>query len=157
MIPPKLKGLPGHYWLGVTYSEWDGYQRFDGAGTEDVSYGFYAHADQMVYQEAPGSDQGLTVFAVGGYYPQDEILIVPFQINAGLNYKGLLPSRDYARSVQVPGRPRAESEKVVEIAHPIQITPWSYFQPDVQWVINPGGTGDIDNAVVIGAQFGFTF
>mgnify|MGYP000597037133 CR=1 FL=1 len=23
--------------------------------------------------------------------------------------------------------------------------------------INPGGTGDIDNAVVIGAQFGFTF
>jgi len=66
-------------------------------------------------------------------------------------------SRDYARSVQVPGRPRAESGKVVEMAHRIQITPWSYFQPDVQWVINPGGTGDIDDAVVIGAQFGFTF
>jgi porin len=167
-----LKGMPAHYWLGVTYSEWDLYPRFQG-GFEDHSYGFYAHADQMVYQEAPGSDQGLTAFVASGLYPQDDISIVPFQVNAGLNYKGLFPrrdedhtmlhfiygdlSRDYARSVQVPGRPRAESEKVVEFAHRFQITPWSYFQPDVQWVINPGGTGDIRDAVVIGAQMGVTF
>jgi porin len=173
VVSPKLKGLPGHYWLGVTYSEWDGYQRFDGTGTEDTSYGFYAHADQMIYQEAPGSDQGLIAFVAGGYYPQDEISIVPFQVNVGLNYKGLIPGRDddrtmlhfiygdiskeYGRTVQVRGRPRAESEKVVEMAHRLQITPWSYFQPDVQWVINPGGTGDIPDAVVIGAQMGVTF
>jgi porin len=167
-----LKGLPGHYWIGFTYSEWDLYPRF-GGGFEDHSYGFYANVDQMIYQETPGSDQGLTAFVASGYYPQREISIVPFQVNVGLNYQGLFPSRDrdhtmlhfiygdisrdYARSVQVPGGRLAESEKVVEIAHRFQLTRWSYFQPDVQYVIDPGGTGDIPDAVVIGAQMGFTF
>jgi porin len=167
-----MKGLPGHYWIGFTYSEWDLYRRFDG-GFEDHSYGFYAHADQMIYQEAPGSDQGLIAFVASGYYPQTEISIVPFQVNIGLNYTGLFPcrdrdhtmlhfiygdiSRDYARSVRVPGGRLAESEKVVEFAHRFQLTPWSYFQPDIQYVIAPGGTGDIPDVVVIGAQMGFTF
>jgi porin len=52
------KGMPGHYWIGATYSNWDFYPRFSG-GLEDHSYGFYAHADQMIYQETPSSDQGL--------------------------------------------------------------------------------------------------
>ena len=167
-----MKGYPGHYWIGFTYSEWDLYPRF-GGGFEDHSYGFYVHGDQMIYQEAPGSDQGLTVFVASGYYPQTEIAIVPFQVNIGLNYKGLFPcrdrdhtmlhfiygdlSRDYARSVRKPGGRLAESEKVIEVAHRFQLTPWSYFQPDIQYVIDPGGTGDIPNALVIGAQMGFTF
>lgn len=167
-----MKGMPGHYHIGMTFSQWDFYPRF-GGGFEDHSYGFYAHADQMVYQEAPGSDQGLYVFFASGYYPQTEISIVPVQVNAGLHYKGLFPtrnndrtmlhfiyghlSRDYARSVQVPGRPTADSEKVLEFAHRFQVTPYSYFQPDIQYVIDPGGTGDIPDAVVIGAQMGVTF
>lgn len=169
---PEMKGMPGHYWIGATYSEWELYPRFEG-GFEDHSYGFYAHADQMVTREAPGSDEGLTVFLAAGYYPQSEISIVPFQFNAGLNYKGLPPGRpddrtmlhfiygkisdDYARTVRVPGGEEADSEKVLEFAHRFQITPWAYIQPDIQWVINPGGTGDIDDAVVIGAQMGVTF
>jgi porin len=167
-----MKGYPGHYWIGFTYSEWDLYPRF-GGGFEDHSYGFYVHGDQMIYQETPGSDQGLTVFVASGYYPQTEISIVPFQVNIGLNYKGLFPcrerdhtmlhfiygdiSRNYARSVRKPGGRLAESEKVIEVAHRIQLTPWSYFQPDIQYVIDPGGTGDIPNALVMGAQMGFTF
>ncbi|PZR72338.1 MAG: carbohydrate porin [Chthoniobacterales bacterium] len=169
---PVMKGLPGHYWIGFTYSDWEGYRRFAG-GFEDRSYGFYVHGDQMIYQEAPGSDQGLTAFVASGYYPQSEIAIVPFQVNLGLNYKGLFPgrdrdhtmlhfiygdlSRDYARSLRKPGGHLAEAEKVIEVAHRFQLTPWSYFQPDIQYVIDPGGTGDIPNALVIGAQMGFTF
>ena len=164
--------MRGHYWIGMTYSEWDLYPRF-GGGFEGHSYGFYANADQMVHQETPGSDEGLYVFLASGYYPQTEISIVPFQINAGINYRGLFPgrtkdrtmlhfiygdiSRDFARSSQVAGGRRAESEKVLEIAHRFQVTPWSYFQPDIQYVIDPGGTGDIDDALVIGAQMGVTF
>jgi porin len=167
-----LKALPGHYWVGFTYSGWDFYRRFLG-GFEDHSYGFYAHADQMIYEEVPGSDQGLYVFVASGYYPQTSISIVPFQLNVGLNYKGLFPTRNndrtmlhfiygdisgaYARSVHVNGRGFAESEKVVEAAYRVQLTPWSYFQPDIQYVIDPGGTGDIPDAVVVGAQMGVTF
>jgi porin len=170
--PFLMKGLPGHYWIGFTYSEWDLYPRFEG-GFKDRSYGFYAHADQMIFQEEPGSEQGLTAFVASGCYPQTDISIVPFQVNVGLNYKGLFPgrdrdhtmlhfiygdiSRDYARSVRVPGGHLAESEKVIEVAHRFQLTPWSYFQPDIQYVVDPGGTGDIPDALVIGAQMGFTF
>jgi porin len=127
----------------------------------------------MIYQEAPGSDEGLVVFVASGYYPQKEISIVPFQVNIGLNYKGLFPGRDadrtvlhfiygdissdYARSVRRPGGRLADSEKVVELGHRFQLTRWSYFQPDIQIVIDPGGTGDIPNAVVLGAQMGVTF
>jgi porin len=46
---------------------------------------------------------------------------------------------------------------VVEIAHRFQLTLWSYFQAGVQYVIHPGDSGDIADAVVIGAQTGFTF
>jgi porin len=167
-----MKGLPGHYWFGFTYSSWDFYPRFNG-GFEDHSYGFYAHADQMIYQEAPGSDQGLVMFVASGYYPQKEISIVPFQVNVGLNYKGLFPnwdddhtvlnfiygdiSSDFARATRHRHGAPADSEKVIEFAHRFQLTKWSYFQPDIQWVIDPGGTGDIPNAVVIGAQMGVTF
>jgi porin len=37
------------------------------------------------------------------------------------------------------------------------VTKFSYIQPDVQYVIRPGGTGDVDNALVAGVQFGVTF
>jgi porin len=127
----------------------------------------------MIYQEAPGSDQGLVMFVASGYYPQKEISIVPFQVNVGLNYKGLFPnwdddhtvlnfiygdiSSDFARATRHRHGAPADSEKVIEFAHRFQLTKWSYFQPDIQWVIDPGGTGDIPNAVVIGAQMGVTF
>jgi hypothetical protein len=32
-----------------------------------------------------------------------------------------------------------------------------FFQPDIQYVINPGGTGRIDDALVLGCQIGFNF
>jgi porin len=166
------KGMPGHYWIGSTFSQWDFYPRFNG-GFEDHSYGFYAHADQMVYQERPGRDEGLVVFVASGYYPQKEISIVPFQVNVGLNYKGLWPGRDadrtvlhfiygdissdFARASRRRGGALADSEKVIEFGHRFQLTKWSYFQPDIQYVIDPGGTGDIENAVVIGAEMGLTF
>ena len=170
-VETVMKGMPGHYHIGMTFSQWDFYPRFLG-GFEDHSYGFYVHGDQMVYQETPGSDQGLYVFVASGYYPQKEISIVPFQVNAGLHYKGLFPGRDddrtvlhfiyghlsddYARSVHVPGRHFADSEKVLEVGHRFQVTKWSYIQPDLQYVIDPGGTGDIPDAIVIGAQMGVT-
>jgi porin len=32
-----------------------------------------------------------------------------------------------------------------------------FFQPDFQYVVRPGGTGNIDDAVVLGCQIGFNF
>jgi porin len=170
---PAMKGLPGHFWLGGTYSPWKGFAQFGSSVRVADSYGFYVNADQMVYQKKPGGDQGLTVWAASGYYPQGNISIVPFQVNIGLIYKGLIRnrgedrsifgviygkfSRDYAHTVVAQGNGNPRHEAVIEAAHRIQLTKFAFIQPDIQWVGRPAGTGKIPNAVVVGAEMGLAF
>lgn len=174
MTAPIMKGLPGHYWFGAYYSPWQ-FQEFNApaGSTATNSYGFYWHADQMVYQEAPGSDQGLTLWSAFVLSPQQNIAKLPFQVNGGAAYKGLIPTRDndytcfgvvygkfssdYASAVSDQGLGYPSYELVFEWNYKIQITRFAFVQPDIQWVINPGGTGNIPNALVLGAQMGMTF
>jgi porin len=50
-----------------------------------------------------------------------------------------------------------EDEVVIEVLYKAQITPWISVTPDVQFVVNPGGTEDIENAVRGGARFELVF
>lgn len=168
----EMKGLPGHYWLGMYYSTWET-RAFDSDELQDGKYGFYVHADQMVYQESPGSDQGLTLWTAAVYQPDERVNIIPFQINGGLVYKGLLPgreadstilglsygsfSKDYAREERKAGRGNPDYEFVVEAGHRIQLTKFAYVMPELQWIINPAGTGQVDDALVVGLRIGITF
>ncbi len=168
----ELKGLPGHYWFGAYWSPWD-FAQFGSTETATNSYGFYWHADQMIYQEAPGSDQGLTIWSAFVLSPQQNIAKLPFQVNGGLAYKGLIPtrggdyacfgivygkfSRDFARSVAKSGGGYPDYELVFEWNYKVQLTKFAFVQPDLQWVVNPGGTHSIPNALVLGAQMGVTF
>jgi len=169
VTPTEMKGLPGHYWFGAYWSPW----QFNEIGsttkqTERNSFGFYWHADQMVFQEAPGSDEGLTAWTALTLSPQQGIAKLPFQVNGGLVYKGLIPLRDddmttvgvvfgkfseYSETAQG----QQNYELVFETGYKIQLNKFAFFQPNVQWVINPGGTGNIPNALVLGAQMGVTF
>lgn len=168
----QLKGLPGHYWFGAYWSPWN-FPQFGSTETATNSYGFYWHADQMIFQEAPGSDQGLTLWSAFVLSPQQNIAKLPFEANGGLVYKGLIPardddytcfgivygkfSRDYARSVADSGNGYPDYELVFEWNYKVQLTRFAFVQPDVQWVINPGGTNRIPNALVLGAQMGMVF
>ncbi len=170
---PVMKGLPGHYWVGGSYSPWKGYSQFGKTEKTSGSYGFYAHADQMVYQEAPGSEEGLTLFVASGYYPQDNISVIPWQLNVGAFYTGLIPGRDkdktiagliygrfgddYADVTDPTGKNRPTRETVFEFGYRVQLSKFAYIQPDVQFVSRPNGTGQIDDAVVVGAQVGISF
>src|SRR3990167_9132981 len=57
------------------------------------NYGFYGIAEQMIYQEQPGEDQGLGIFFQFGGAP-DNRNTVDYYFGAGLNYTGLIPGRD---------------------------------------------------------------
>jgi len=73
---------------------------------------------------------------------------------------GLIHGRfgsDYAGTIELTGSSRPTHETVLELAHRFQLTKFAYIQPDVQFVARPGGTGNIDNAVVVGAQVGISF
>ncbi len=176
------RGLPGNYKIGGYHQSGD-YQIFsDPDRTKNGKWGFYVLVDQMIYREKGGhgiiADQGLTPFAAFLFAPDDEINSIPFFMNGGLVYKGLIPGRDQdyagfaliygkftdkmnqdmaqATSFELtdnPMRPK-DFEAVLEWMYKIQITQWLNIQPDVQYVIKPGGTGDIDNALVLGFQLG---
>ena len=56
-----------------------------------------------------------------------------------------------ARSVGAGQGPQSY-EIAVELTYIVQATRWLQVQPDVQYIINPGGTGKIRDALVIGFQ-----
>jgi porin len=167
-----LQGLPGNYWFGAYYSPWQ-YAQFGSTETASNSYGFYWHADQMVWQEAAGSDQGLTLWSAFVLSPQQNISKLPFQVNSGIVYKGLVPMRDnditmlgfvygnfsddYAETISATGAGTPSYEIALEAGYRFQITKFAYVQPNLQWIINPAGTGNIPNALVLGAQMNVTF
>jgi porin len=127
----------------------------------------------MILPETPGSEQGMTVWSAFVLSPQQNIAKLPFQVNGGLVYRGLIPARDddyarfgvvygkfsrnFARTVANAGEGYPKYELVFEWNYKIQLTKFAFVQPDIQWVINPGGTNRIPNALVLGAQMGVVF
>lgn len=170
--PTEMRGLPGNYWMGAYYSAAN-YAQFGTTSTAGNSYGFYWHADQTVFQETPGSDQGLTLWSSIVLSPQQNIAKVPFQVNGGIVYRGLIPQRDkdvamvgivygefsddYASSIASPTVSYPSYELVFEYGYRAQITQFLFIQPNIQYIIQPGGRTDIPNALVLGAQIGVTF
>jgi len=167
------KELQGHYWLGSTYTPWKGFTPFLSTQKVGNSYGFYVHADQMIHRPYAGSKASVTLWTAAAYYPQQNIAIVPIQINVGLVDQGRFGhreddktivnfiygqfSRDYAQKIVAAGKGNPNHEMVVELAHRIQLARHTFFQPDLQFDIRPAGTGRIPTAVVPGAELGIVF
>ena len=165
-------GLPGHYWMGGYYSTWT-YPQFGSTQGQNGAYGLYWHFDQMLYRLNPFKDTGLTAWSAFMLCPQQNTAKVPFQYNGGLVYTGMIPFRpqdvsifgvaygnfssNYAQANQTTAGGYATYEVAYEFGYRINLTKFAYIQPDAQWIINPGGTGTIPNALVLGAQIGVTF
>ena len=165
----QLKGLPGHYFMGGYYSTWQyPYPGFHNTATVPNAYGLYWHADQMVYRPNPINDAGLVLWTAYAIDPQPDIALLPFQANGGAIYTGLIPGRlndftifgfaygNFSDSYQAATTYRTY-ELMYELGYRINFTKFAYFQPDLQWIINPNGTDSIPNALVLGAQMGLVF
>ena len=92
---------------------------------------------------------------------------------AGLVYTGLIPARDedqvcvgfvYAqltngarKTLELEGSRGVGAEMVLEFTYKAILTPWLYVQPDAQFIINPGGTQDLNNAFVLGGRVSINF
>jgi porin len=142
--------------------------------------GVYGVIDQMLYRVPGTDDQGISGFFRAGGVPNDRNLI-NFYADSGLAYKGLIPGRpddkigiatsvarvsDNASALDAdigffsgnPFYPVRSSEAVIEVTYQAQLKPWWMLQPDLQYVINPGGgvlnpDGELRrNALVIGVR-----
>lgn len=143
------------------------------------NYGVYFHIDQMIYRPSNTCcNEGLTPFFVATLAP-DDINKFPFFIDGGFVYKGLIPTRNhdttaigfaygrYSNSIyrserddrDINGNPThlQTYELIFDFSHKIEITPWMFLQPDIQYIVNPSGENYIDDAFVVGTRFGLTF
>jgi len=163
--------LKGSYTFGAYYSNYT-FDTFQG-GTAHSAYGFYGMAQQMVWRSPLDPHHHGTLWGGVTYSPQQNLAQMPVMGFGGVVWQGLVPTRDYddvllsfymgnfssdyanARAAAGEGRPNLEA--VIEASYIFQLTKRLQFQPDVQWIIQPGGTGDIPNALVIGFQVGLTF
>jgi len=118
------------------------------------------------------SAQGLGWFGRIAFTKSDRNF-VNFYFDTGLSYRGLIPGRDddtvglafgYAQlsegarsALQEEGSSPTGAEMVVELTYQAQLTKWLSVQPDLQYIINPGGTTNIENAFVIGGRASVVF
>jgi porin len=160
---------PGHLGLGLNNVYFD-MPDFDSDDATDTFIRYYAQLDQQVTQERMGSDQGLYLFGTLAYTNQQQPALVPFQTSFGAQYVGPFAGRnqdrlifgttfgklsdDYASEQVSLGNGDPDYEWVLELGYRIQLTKFAYIQPDIQYVVQPGGTGEIPDATVIGMQFG---
>jgi porin len=149
-------------------------------GTESGDYGVYVLWEQKIYEAAPVSPEGLYLFARGLVLPKDRNFDT-VSAEAGAVYKGVFRRQkdlrdsigigfaynsisdnvrradDVARQEGVPKVPNLRFESVLETTYAFPITAHWQLQPDFQWVIRPGASNSLRDAVVIGLRSTLTF
>jgi porin len=61
------------------------------------------------------------------------------------------------RAARAAGLVGASAEMALEVTYQAQITQWLSVQPDLQYIIHPGGNQDLNNALVLGCRVTVTF
>lgn len=141
------------------------------------SWGFYGLFDQMLvpFGEAT-SNRGLGVFGSFIVAPDESISQMPYFFTAGVACRGIFASRprdtaglaivygDFSSELRhsqereqqlSPNVGVQKYETVLELTYRLYFRKSAlFFQPDLQYVIRPGGTGKIDDALVLGCQIG---
>ncbi|MDF3129178.1 carbohydrate porin [Kiritimatiellaeota bacterium B1221] len=157
---PQIMDRPARLYVGLAESFYNT-TTFEGEGADNI-YRVYGHFDFEVIEN-------LTLFTFGAYTDQDELAQMPLQISGGANWKGLFAGREddhtmlfvtYGGLSDKWGESQGkdvDAEIVYELGHRVQLTPATYIQPSVQYIQDPGGTGDVDDAVVVGAWVGAAF
>jgi porin len=174
-------GLPGTYKLGAWRETGAFPDQFNGALTHPGDWGIYGIADQMVWRRPGTEDQGLSVFMRMGGAPSDRNL-VSWYADGGFGFKGVLADRpddvltlgiafgqisgdaSAADRLADPLTPVRDHEAVVELNYSARIAGGWTLQPDLQYVIHPGGnvasptgSGSVGNALVLGLRTTFAF
>jgi porin len=158
---PAAEALSGTFKMGAWHNsgDVDDVAALDADGNaivHDDNFGGYMIVDQKVFHET--DEQGLSVFFMGGLAPKDRD-VIERSLVAGLNYTGLLPSRDQdvmgvalaQASISDKLRPssgQSHAETALEWTYQVQVNDNVVIQPDFQYVINPNADDAAKNARV---------
>lgn len=170
-IPSPTGALEGNYRVGLVY---DPEERpvYVSPTTSPTSQNdnltFYLSFDQMLYREREEDKQGLGAFFRYSYR-KDQVYAFNHFWSLGLSYTGPIPTRDkdvvgfgFAQQIDSDEyrryrNPDACSESVFELYYAIEIFPWLVLTPDIQYVNNPGGDGDVGHTIAGGFRVRASF
>jgi porin len=170
-------GLPGNLKLGAYFN--GGEAEVFGSGpagepsdTVRARYGFYTVADQALIRWGdPAEKRHLGTFAAFLCAPDERVNQLPYFFDTGLVAYGFLPSRprdfvgfgvaygSYSGDLQRAEEIQAATDFAVGVQRWEMTLEWTYgctvrpgllVQPDLQYLINPGGNNAIANALAIG-------
>jgi porin len=176
---PGDRGLHGNYKVGFWYDN-SPFTDFNTGGFNRGNWGFYGMFDQVLVRFGErGSNRGFGVAGSILVSPDQSVSQMPYFLTAALVTRGIFPSRprdivglgvvfghfsndlqDSQRRAQQlnPNVAVQQQETVVELTYRIALLNSAlFFQPDLQYVIRPGGTGRISDALVLGAQVALDF
>ncbi len=157
---PFLESRRGRIAVGVTHHTGD-FDRVDGSGlTEKGATSYYLVLDRRLASrpgkpsplQAAGEGPGLDGFLQLGS-TSSRISPVDLHAGAGLRWTGYLSGREVdhfglmATWVRFSGPARAAGsysesyELACELFYRWHLTPWLRLQPDLQYIVNPGGNG----------------
>jgi porin len=127
------------------------------------TYGVYTFGERSLYLEED-CIQGLSVFARAGI-ADSRVNVIKTYLGGGTVYRGLFPDRDRDRLGcavaaaqfssewrEVVERETDDWEIALELTYRAILTPWLSLQPDLQYVINPGGDPALNDALVVGIR-----
>ena len=148
------------------------------ARNRGANYAIYANIEQEIWRESGSEDQGVGAFAHAVWMPPDRNY-VESSVEGGLHYHGAIPGRDHDSlglgvaflkiSDRVGSAVRAANQRdhtslgvpdfeaTIELVYRYQVAPWLWVQPHAQYVVQPGGTKDHDNALIFGVRTNFAF
>ncbi len=151
------KELSGVYKLGIfSYNHVIENDIPDSLNTQIV--GFYAHADQKLWISG---DRNVGFFTQIGFCPSKESMNV-FFLSIGINFTGMFnkTGKDVigAAFAYEQFNNNLKSETSVEISYQYLLSKSIFIQPDIQYIINPAGTGEtLNNCLTGNLRFGISF
>jgi porin len=172
-------GLLGNYKVGAWYDD-HALTDFKSGESARGSWGFYGLFDQVVlpFGDA-GSNRGLGVFGSVIFATDPGVAQMPFFCTAGVAARGICDARPedwlglgavyghFSNDLQDAQRDQQklnpsvgvqDYEMAIELFYRFYFRKHAvFFQPDFQYIVRPGGTGKIDNALVLGFHLGINF
>lgn len=159
-------GRPGVFKLGAYFST-TAKANYPGGWGENP-FGFYLLGQQVLWEQSPGQPHAphFSVFSGATWSPPTGVTEMPWSGFAGIAWQGPLPSRpeDHLYALGQIGNfssPYARSdgqsangafESVLNAGYIFKITKELSVQPDIQYILRPGGFGQYGNALVLGLQ-----
>ncbi|MGD8936974.1 MAG: carbohydrate porin [Thiogranum sp.] len=164
----QLNASPGGRPGRVTFGGYYDTGTFDALnGSDNTSSGLwniYTILRQRVWQPSAGSNRGIDAWTALTYGGNETITPVRYFWSGGAVWSGPFTGRDedsialgFGTSFFSPELASQTYETTLELAYSYNVNEGLRITPDLQYLIRPGGTGDIDNALILGVLLYLTF